>query len=149
MSPTVAVAILVVAIIGIFILRSMRRRKGAENIPSVTYVDETLLDLVRTRQVGPATDYYQKHSGALKEDAEQAIEYLIRLPEALMLMVRLQGDDQPPLYMDDTLMELLKAGRDFKAINYYADKTSGDIREAQIAVGALLVNPEMKFKNRV
>jgi hypothetical protein len=149
MSPTVAIAIVVVAVIGIIILRSARRRKMATYFPSVTYVDETLLDLVRTRQIGPATKYYQKHASTSAEEAEQVIEYLVRHPESLMLMVRLQGKDQTPLYMDDTLLELLKAGRDLKATTYYADKTSGDIREAQIAVGALITNPEMKFKNRV
>ncbi len=147
MEPTTLAIIVIVAIVGIVILRSSFRRKRAESVPNIKYVDETMLDLVRTKQITAATDYYQKHSGVTTEDAERAIEYLIRRPESLMLLVRLRNSDHAPLYMDDKLMELLKARNELKAIAYYADKSNGDMREAQVAVGALIVNPEMKFKN--
>lgn len=148
MEPTtLAVIVIGLAIVGIVILRSSFRRKRAESVPNIRYVDETLLDLVRTKQITGARDYYQKHSGVTTEDAERAIEYLIRRPESLMLLVRLHNNDHAPLYMDDKLMEILKTRNELKAIAYYADKTNGDMREAQVAVGALIVNPEMKFKN--
>ena len=148
MTPTIVAGIVIAAIVAIFILRTIRRSNLKNNIPSVTYVDETLLDLVRTKQISAATAYYQEKSGALQEDAERAIEYLVRRPESLMLMVRLRDNDHAPLFMDDTLMGYLKQGREMKAISYYAGKTNGDVREAQTAVGALYANPEMNFKSK-
>jgi|GEM_PF-5801347 len=146
MTPTTAAIIVVLAIVGLFIVRTVSRSNSKKNIPSVTYVDETLLDLVRTKQISAATDYYQKQSGELREDAQRAIEYLVRQPDSLLLMVRLRDNEQAPLYMDDTLMGYLKEGRALKATSYYAKMTNGDVREAQIAVGALYANPEMIFK---
>jgi hypothetical protein len=148
MEPTTIIAIvLVLAVVGFFILRTSMRRSQAENVPSLTYVDETLLDLVRTKQIAAAIDYYQKHSGASAEDADRAIQHFVPRPESLMLLVRLRNSEQAPLYMDNKLMELLQAGRQLKAVNYYLKATNCDIREAQIAVGALVANPEMKFKS--
>ncbi len=148
MEPTtLAVIVIGLAIVGIVILRSSSRRKRAENIPSLTYVDETLLDLVRTKQIAAATDYYQKHSSASTEEADRVIRHLVVRPESLMLLVRLRNNEQAPLYMDDKLMELLKAGRELKAISYYSKQTDCDMREAQVAISALILNPEMKFKN--
>lgn len=146
MTPTTITVIVIIAIIGIFILRIMRRRSLKNNIPAVSYVDETLLDLVRTKQLSAATEYYQQQSGASQDDAERAMRYLINRPESLMLMVRLRDGDHAPLYMDDTLMDYLKDGREMKAISYYAKMTNGDVREAQVAVGALYTNPNMTFK---
>lgn len=148
MSAELAIGIVVVAIIGILILRSRFRSKVAENIPHVTYVDETLLDLVRTRQIGAATKYYQQHTGVTAEEAEKIVYYLIQRPESLMLMVRLQNHDHAPLYTDDTLLAYLKQGRVNKATLHYIEKTGADAVEAQIALNAIAVNPEMKFMPR-
>lgn len=142
----IMIAIIVVAIIGILILRRSLRRSVADFIPHVTYVDETLLDLVRTRQMRAATDYYQQHAGATPEDAQKAIEYLVRNPDSLMLMVRLQDGNQAPLFMDDTLLGYLEQGRIPKATLYYNQQTGADMRETQIAIFALAANPQMKFK---
>jgi hypothetical protein len=148
MSPQLAFGIVVVVMIMILILKRSFRSKVAESIPYVNYVDETLLDLVRTRQTSTATQYYQEHTGATSEEAEKIIYYLIQHPESLMLMVRLQGEGQEPLYSDATLLDYLEQGRVSKAVLYYADKTGAEPVEAQIAVGAIAINPEMKFLPR-
>lgn len=145
MSTPIIVAIITVCIVAIIVLRSQRRKSLAASVPRVTYVDETLLDLVRTRQISAATAHYQQHSGASARDAARAIEYLVRRPEALLLIVRVLDGETPSLYMDDTLKTILKQGRIMKAINYYSKQTGADLREAQIAVEALYVNPEMRF----
>jgi hypothetical protein len=142
----IIVAVVVVALIGLRILRRSYRRSVATSIPHVTYVDETLLDLVRTRQIRAAVDYYQKHAEAGPDDAEKVVEYLVGQPSSLMLLVRLRDGDVAPLYMDETLRKHLEKGRIWKAYLYYADKTGTDVQEAQIAVNALAVNPDMKFK---
>jgi hypothetical protein len=94
-----------------------------------------------------AAEYYQQHSGASAEDAERAIEYLTLRPDALLLLVRLRDGDRAPLYMDDTLLGYLTAGRFLRAVNYYVKQTGAHLREAQTAVEALFVNPHMQFKN--
>jgi hypothetical protein len=149
MSPDNIVIILVVVVvvfIALRLLRSSFRRSVADFTPHVTYVDETLLDLVRTRQMSAAATYYQKHAGSTPEEAEKTIEYLVRHPESLMLLVRLRDGALAPLYMDETLRGHLSGGRHMKAIAYYSDQTGADMREAQIAVYALAVNPDMTFK---
>lgn len=148
MSPSLAIGIIVVAIIGILILRRSFRSSVAGSIPHVTYVDETLLDLIRTQQFSTATRYYQDHARVTPQEAEKVITYLKGRSESLMLMVRLQGEDQPPLFTDDTLLDYVKQGRLNKAALYYADNTGADPREAQIAVNAIAVNPKMKFLPR-
>jgi hypothetical protein len=148
MSPAGVVAIIVLAIVAYFILRLRQsfRRSVAAFIPRVTYVDETLLDLVRTRQKRAAADYYQKHAFVSAEEAQKTVEYLVRQPEALMLLVRLQEGDHAPLYVDDELIRLLEQGRLNSALLHYIMKTGVDPAEAQIAVHAIAVNPQMQFK---
>lgn len=145
-STTILIIVLVGGFIAYLILRGSARRSRANYKPTLTYVDETLLDLVRTQQIRAATEYYQQHSGVSDKDAELIILYLVRRPEALLLLVRVLDGDHQPLYMDETLGGYLDQGRTLKAINYYCKQTGADIREAQTAVEALFVSPDLRAK---
>lgn len=145
MSPIIVVVLVVVVLAVYFMLRKARRKSVADSIPQVHYVDETLLDLVRTRQIRAATEYYQSHTGIGAEESEKAIRYLVMRPESLMLMVRLQDGSHAPLHMDDTMQNYLDTGRLQKAILHYMNATGADPREAQVAVYALATNPQMTF----
>ncbi|MEL7432899.1 MAG: hypothetical protein AAFN11_03030 [Chloroflexota bacterium] len=142
----IIVGIIAVAIPLWLILRSRFRKSMAESFPNVTYVDETFHDLIRTRQIRAARDYYQEHTRVSDEEADKVVEYLVVRPESLMLMVRLQDETIAPLFTDATLLQHIESGKIFKAIQYYSNQTGADLRETEVAVYAIAANPTMTFK---
>lgn len=148
MSTPMVIGIVVVALIAILILRSRFRKQVAAHIPHVTYVDETLLDLIRTNQTSAAIRYYEENAAVTAGEAEKVVRYFLGRAESLMLLVRLQGQNQAPLFTDDTLLDFINQGRLNKAALYYVQQTGADPREAQVAINALAVNPDMAFLPR-